>query len=168
MRLAYSHKNKLISLMRLTLRLFSRIKIFNLMHSHQTSRSSQISLFRIKYEFDISFKIEIWEKLDKNKIYAEDEIIIMGYLLMKKRRNHQQRKQWSEKYFCCITRCHSLSLDVPLFCLLINDPFSTVLSSSKVYQILFVHSFSMDWRQKYQMFQRSFFNLNNFMRILSE
>ena len=36
----------------------------------------------------------------------------MGYLLMKKRENHQQRKNWSEKYFCCITRCHSFSLVV--------------------------------------------------------
>ena len=65
MRLTFSHKNKLISLMRLTLRLFYRIKIFNFMRSHQTSRTSQISHFRIKYEVGISIKRTIWEKLDK-------------------------------------------------------------------------------------------------------
>ena len=37
---------------------------------------------------------------------------MMGYLLMKKREDHQQRKNWSDKYFCCITRCHLLSLVV--------------------------------------------------------
>ena len=50
-----------------------------------------------------------------------------------------------------VTRCHSyhsLPLDLPLVCLFLNDPFSTVLSDSKVYQTLFVHSFSMDWHQK--------------------
>ena len=47
MRLIYSHKDKLISLMRL---LFYRIKIFNLMHSHQVS---QISHFWIKYEYSV-------------------------------------------------------------------------------------------------------------------
>ena len=56
MRLNYSHKNKLISLTRLTPRLFYRIKIFNLMRSHLTFRTSQISNFQIKYEFGISFK----------------------------------------------------------------------------------------------------------------
>ena len=71
------------------------------MRSHQTSRTWQISHFGIKYEFGISFKRE--KKMD-----AEDKILMMGYLLMKKRRNHQQQKQWSEKYFCWITRCHSL------------------------------------------------------------
>ena len=128
------------------------------MRSHQTSRTWQISHFGIKYEFGISFKRE--KKMD-----AEDKILMMGYLLMKKRRNHQQQKQWSEKYFCWITRCHSsfvvtrhslslvvplfvtcwhsLSLNVPLVCRFISDPFSTVLSSSKVYQILFVHAFLM-------------------------
>ena len=55
MRLTYSHKNKLISLMRLKLRLFYRIKVFNLMRSHQTSRTPQISHVRIKYEVGISF-----------------------------------------------------------------------------------------------------------------
>ena len=70
------------------------------MRSHQTSRTWQISHFGIKYEFGISFKRE--KKMD-----AEDKILMMGYLLMKKRRNHQQQKQWSEKYFCWITRCHS-------------------------------------------------------------
>ena len=35
------------------------------MCSHQTSRTSQISHFRIKYKAGISFKRAIWEKLDK-------------------------------------------------------------------------------------------------------
>ena len=47
MRLTYSHKNKLISLMRL---LFYSIKMFNLIRSHQIS---QISHFRIKYEYSV-------------------------------------------------------------------------------------------------------------------
>ena len=34
--------------------------------------------------------------------------------LMKKTRNHRHRKQWSEKYFCFITCCHSLSLVLSL------------------------------------------------------
>ena len=55
MSLTYSHKDNLISLMRLKLRLFYRIKVFNLMRSQQTSRTSQISHFRIKYEVGISF-----------------------------------------------------------------------------------------------------------------
>ena len=74
------------------------------MRSHQTHRTSQILHFRIKYEFNISFKRAISETLGK-KMDAGDEISIMGYLLMRKRRN-QQRKQWSEKFFCCITCCH--------------------------------------------------------------
>ena len=41
--------------MRLKLRLFYRIKVFNLMRSHQTSRTPQISHVRIKYEVGISF-----------------------------------------------------------------------------------------------------------------
>ena len=52
--------------MRLKLRLFYRIKVFNLMRSQQTSRTSQISHFRIRYEVGISFIRAIWEKLDKN------------------------------------------------------------------------------------------------------
>ena len=40
---------------------------------------------------------------------AEDEILMLGCLLMRKRRNHEKRKQWLEKYFCCIIRCHSFS-----------------------------------------------------------
>ena len=71
------------------------------MRSHQLS---QISHFRIKYEFSISFKREIRERLDKKKVDVEDEILIMGYLLMKrkmrKRRNHRQQNSGSEKYFC--------------------------------------------------------------------
>ena len=82
---------------------------------------------------------------------------MMGYLLMKKRENHQQRKNWSDKYFCCITRCHSLSLvviryqalvvpllslDLPLVCLFIDNPFFTVLSSSNLPN--FVYSFIFD------------------------
>ena len=35
------------------------------MRSHQSSRTSKISYFRIKYEFAISLRREIWEKLDK-------------------------------------------------------------------------------------------------------
>ena len=39
----------------------------------------------------------------------------------------------------CHLSYHLLSLDLPLVCLFINDPFWTVLSDSKVYQTLFVH-----------------------------
>ena len=52
-RLTYSHKNKLIS--------FYRIKIFNLMRSHLTSRTSQILHFRTKYEVVFHLK-EQFEK----------------------------------------------------------------------------------------------------------
>ena len=82
-RLTYSHKNKLIS--------FYRIKIFDLMRSHQTSRTSQILHFRTKYEVVFHPKRAIWEKLNK-KMSAEDEVLIIGYLPMRKRRNHQQQK----------------------------------------------------------------------------
>ena len=71
----------------------------------------------------------------------------------------------------CTSRCHSLSLGVPLVCHFINNPFSSVLSSSKVYQILFVHSFLMGCHQKQQMFWRSFSDVNNHdntMRIISK
>ena len=93
--------------MRSTLRLFYRIKNFNLMRSHQSSKTSKISYFRIKYE--LLFHLE--EKFEKSwtkKMDAEDEILMVGYLLMRKRRNHQQKRQRSEKYFCCVTRCHSM------------------------------------------------------------
>ena len=83
-----------------------------------------------------------WKKMD-----PEDKILMMGYILMRKRRNRQQWKKWSEKYFCCITRCHLLSLVVIRYpslnhsvCLFINDPFFTVLSSSKFTKLcLFIH-----------------------------
>ena len=68
------------------------------MCSHQIS---QLSHFRIKYELGISFKRNLrkaWQK----KTDAEDETLMMGYLLMKrkmrKRRNHQ-RKQWVREIF---------------------------------------------------------------------
>ena len=52
--LSFSLKDKLISLMRLTLRLFHRIKIFNLMRSHQTFRT---------YKFtNITFLNKIWSR----------------------------------------------------------------------------------------------------------
>ena len=57
------------------------------------------SLFHLEEKFEKS-----WTK----KMDAEDEILMVGYLLMRKRRNHQQKKQRSEKYFCCVTRCHSM------------------------------------------------------------
>ena len=93
--------------------------------------------------------------------------------------NEKEKKSSTEKamirviYFYFITSCHSLSLVVPL----VNTPCTTCLSfykgsflccfiKLKVYQLLLVHSFSVGWRQKYQMFQRCFFDLNNLMRIL--
>ena len=171
------------------------------MRSYQTSRASQISHFRIKYEVGISFKRAIWEKLDKKNRSSRPEMFCKKCTtLLKKRlwRNcfpvnfpvntfsceavyvtignpasclalyltgvhfqgklqhvghggeqkikfissvHQQRKKWLEKYSCCITRCHSLSLvfirchwyhslyhslslDLPLVYLFINDHFS--------------------------------------------
>ena len=87
-----------------------------------------------------------WKKMD-----AEDEILMMGYLLMRKRSNHQQRKMWSEKYFCSITRCHSLPLVITRFttCLsFYKRSFFYSFIKLKVYRILFFHLFSMDWRQK--------------------
>ena len=61
MRLTYSRKNKLISLMRL---LVDRIKIFNLMRSHQIS---QISHFRIKYEYSV-FRLK--EKTSRHAFFC--------------------------------------------------------------------------------------------------
>ena len=84
------------------------------------------SVFHLKEKFEKS-----WTK----KMDAEDEILMTGYLLMRKRRKHQQQKQRSKNIFVV-----SLRVDVPLFGLFINDPFSTVLSSSDVYQIfMFIH-----------------------------
>ena len=84
------------------------------------------SVFHLKEKFEKS-----WTK----KMDVEDEILMTGYLLMRKRRNHQQQKQWSKNIFVVLLR-----VDVPLFGLFINDPFSAVLSSSNVYQILmFIH-----------------------------
>ena len=80
------------------------------------------SLFDLEEKFEKS-----WTK----KMDAEDEILMVGYLLMRKRRNNQQQKTAVRKIFLL---CNSLSLDVPLFCLFINDPFLTVLTRSKVYQ----------------------------------
>ena len=53
------------------------------MRSHQIS---QISHFRIKYEFGISFKREIWEKQDKKRSMRKTRYLMMGYLLMKRKR----------------------------------------------------------------------------------
>ena len=63
--------------MRLTLRLFCRIKICNLMRSHQTFRTSLISHFQIKYEFGISFKRAIWENMAMTKHHAEPNVNIL-------------------------------------------------------------------------------------------
>ena len=57
------------------------------MRSHQIS---QIPHFQIKYEFGISFKRE--KRLD-----AEDEILMMGYLLIKRKmreKKYQQKLGW--------------------------------------------------------------------------
>ena len=84
------------------------------------------SVFHLKEKFEKS-----WTK----KMDVEDKILMTGYLLMRKRGNHQQQKQWSKNIFVVLLR-----VDVPLFGLFINDPFSAVLSSSNVYQILmFIH-----------------------------
>ena len=151
--LSFSLKDKLISLMRLTLRLFHRIKIFNLMRSHQTFRTYKFT--NITFLNKIWSRYFIWKsnmrKARQKKMHAEDKILMMGYLLMRKRRNYRQRKQWPEKYFCFTILCHLLSLVVPpvvTWC-------TTRLSFYKrfflyyfiklnVYQILFVHSFSMN------------------------
>ena len=63
--------------MRLTLRLFCRIKICNLMRSHQTFRTSLISHFQIKYEFGISFKRALWENMAMTKHHAEPNVNIL-------------------------------------------------------------------------------------------
>ena len=63
--------------MRLALRLFCRIKICNLMRSHQTFRTSLISHFQIKYEFGISFKRAIWENMAMTKHHAEPNVNIL-------------------------------------------------------------------------------------------
>ena len=61
MRLTYSRKNKLTSLMRL---LFYRIKIFNLMRSHQIS---QISHFQIEYEYSV---LHLKEKISRHAFFS--------------------------------------------------------------------------------------------------
>ena len=61
MRLTYSRKNKLISLMGL---LVDRIKIFNPVGSHQISR---VSHFRIKYEYSVS---HLKEKISCNAFFS--------------------------------------------------------------------------------------------------
>ena len=46
------------------------------------------SLFHLEEKFEKS-----WTK----KMDAEDEILMVGYLLMRKRRNHQQKKDSGQK-----------------------------------------------------------------------
>ena len=81
------------------LRLSCRIDISNFIRPNETL---QISRFWIKYEFCISFKRAIWEKLDK-KMDGEDEMLMMGHVSrkrkMRRRWNHQQRKQWVREIF---------------------------------------------------------------------
>ena len=117
---------------------------------HQSElEKSLVSDCKRNYMLQNTSGVCFWKKID-----PEDEILMMVYLLMRKRRNHQQPKKWSEKYFSCITRCHSLSLvvipyhslnhslslDLPLVCLFINDPFFTVLSNLKFTKLcLFIH-----------------------------
>ena len=68
------------------------------------------SVFYLKEKFQKS-----WAKKD-----SEDEILMMGYLLMRKRRNHQQQKLVREIFLLyhslsfVATQCHLLSLVVPL------------------------------------------------------
>ena len=108
------------------------IEIFNLTRSHQTSRTSQISqisIFHLKEKF---------EKSSTKQMDVEDKIFMMGYLLMRKRGNCQQQKQWPEKYFCLITRCHSLSLVVPLFAICWH---SLSLDERSLYERSFLYCF---------------------------
>ena len=94
--------------MRSTLRLFYRIKNFNLMCSHQSSRTSKISYFRITYEFAISLRREIWEKLDKKDGCRRRDINGGVFINEKEKKSSTKKRQRSEKYFCCVTRCHSM------------------------------------------------------------
>ena len=90
-----------------------------------------------------------------------------GIFINEKEKKSSIGKKWSMKYFCCITHCHSLSLVVPLVVTQFTTPLSFYKRSFlycfvrlKVYLTLFVHSFSMD--------SKSFFDLNNLMRLLPE
>ena len=96
--------------MRSTLRLFYRIKNFNLMRSHQSSKTSKISYFRIKYEFTISLRREIREKLDK-KDGCRRRDINGGVFINEKEKKSSTKKTAVRKIFLL---CNSLSLDVPL------------------------------------------------------
>ena len=123
---------------------------------------------------------------------AQDEIFMMAYLLMRKRRNHQQRKQWSDKYFCCITRFHFLSLVVICYHHSLYHSLSLVITRcitflyfykrSLLYcfiklkslpkYCLFIHFQRVDVgkkkKKKKKIFRQSFFDLNNLMRMLRE
>ena len=59
-------------------------------------------------------------------------------------------------------RFYSLSLDVLLVCLFLSDSFSTVLSSPSFVCSFIFHGLT----SKVAVFERSFFDLNNLMRIL--
>ena len=56
------------------------------MRSYQTSRASQISHFRIKYEVGISFKRAMWEKLDKKNRSSRPEMFCKKCTTLLKKR----------------------------------------------------------------------------------
>ena len=89
MRLTYSYKNKLILLMRLTLKIYfiglkfliscvpTKLPELRKYHIFEENKNS---VFPLKEKF---------EKSPTKKMDAVDKILMMGYLLMQKRRNHQ-------------------------------------------------------------------------------
>ena len=58
------------------------------------------------------------------------------------------------------------SIYIKIFTFLLSHFFFPVLSSSKITELCFFHAFSIDFNSN--MFQRSFSDLNNLMRILRE
>ena len=148
-RLTYSPKNKLISLLRL---LFYRIKIFNRMRSHQVS---QMSHFWIKYEFGISLGNFTPCVFSYRFLYFISFVVFVtkkrkfSYLLHNRFFVFQiQFNHTSQTAKICLDHYFIVCLMYVLTFLLHSGSYSTILSSSKVYQILFVNLFSTSWRQK--------------------
>ena len=132
-----------------------------------------------KYEFGISFKKQ-FEKSQTKQVDEEDEILNWSVFSNEKKKkiirneNNGQTNIFVVPFV--VIRCYSLSLvvalvdnrfyslslDVLLVCLFLSDSFSTVLSSPSFVCSFIFHGLT----SKVAVFERSFFDLNNLMRIL--
>ena len=127
---------------------FHRIKIFNLMRSHQISK---ISHFRIKYEYSV---FHLKEKISRHAFFpviifmpfvalvikgGEFSYFLLSYLFSSSFRHDSIIFPKLLEYIQTII----LQYIKILRFLLQSRSFSTILSGLKVYQILFVHSFSI-------------------------